>query len=177
MVHIIVASTNPVKINCIKNAFAKMFPDMEHLVEGVSAPSGVSDQPMSIEETIQGARNRAQYIRQARPEADYYAGIEGGLTTDELGQLIGIAWVVILDQQGRESKASTGTFVLPKIMADDIRSGMEMGVAADKLYGTDNIKHNLGTVGALTDGVIDRTEYYTHAAILALIPFKNASRY
>lgn len=104
-------------------------------------------------------------------------GIEGGLTTDEHNNLVAIAWVVITDKNGKESKASTGTFVLPKSMADDVRSGLEMGAAADKLHGTENVKQNLGTVGVLTGGAMDRTAYYTHAAILALIPFKNSELY
>jgi hypothetical protein len=34
-----------------------------------------------------------------------------------------------------------------------------------------NAKHGSGTVGYLTDGMIDRALYYEHALLLALIPW------
>ena len=177
MTSIIVASTNPVKINCIQGAFAQMFPNVEYSVAGLDSPSGVPDQPMGTEQTILGAHNRARFARAQRPEADYVIGIEGGLLTDELGKLVVVAWIVIIDKCGRESKASTGTFVLPKSMADEVKGGLELGAAADKLHGTSNVKQAGGTIGVLTGGVMGRTAYYVHAAILAFIPFKNPELY
>ena len=41
----------------------------------------------------------------------------------------------------------------------------------------ENSKHHDGTVGKLTLGLVDRTSYYEHAAILALIPFINLELY
>lgn len=52
MKKVIVASKNPVKINATQSAFEKMFPDEEFSFEGISVPSGVSDQPMSEDETL-----------------------------------------------------------------------------------------------------------------------------
>jgi non-canonical (house-cleaning) NTP pyrophosphatase len=55
---IVVASTNPVKLQAARSGFARMFPDETFTVEGVCARR--SDQPMSDEETLQGAPSRAQ---------------------------------------------------------------------------------------------------------------------
>ena len=57
---IIVASKNPVKVQAVTTAFELAFPQKMHHVEGIGVPSGVSDQPMSEEETRLGAYNRAQ---------------------------------------------------------------------------------------------------------------------
>jgi non-canonical (house-cleaning) NTP pyrophosphatase len=57
MKKVIVASTNPVKIKTTEMGFAKMFPNETFEVEGVSAESEVSDQPMSEKETLLGATN------------------------------------------------------------------------------------------------------------------------
>ena len=176
MEKVIIASTNPVKINCTKSAFEKLFPEVEFTFEGLNAPSGVPDQPMGTEQTILGARNRALNVRMAKPEADYWVGIEGGII-DEDGDMISQAWVVVINKHGLESKAATGTFKLPKQMAEDIRNGIEMGAAADKLHGTVNVKQDIGTVGLLTHGALNRTDYYVHACLLALIPFKNPGLY
>ena len=48
---------------------------------------------------------------------------------------------------------------------------MELGDADDIVFKRVNSKHGQGTVGKLTNGQIDRTEYYVHALKLALIPW------
>ncbi len=47
---------------------------------GLAAPSGVSEQPMTNYETLTGANNRALYCREEEPGANYWVGVEGGLT-------------------------------------------------------------------------------------------------
>ncbi len=79
MAKIIVASTNPVKIDTTKQGFAQMFPHLSLQVDGISAPSNVSNQPLSERETLTGARNRAKNASKLAPHADYWVGIEDGL--------------------------------------------------------------------------------------------------
>jgi non-canonical (house-cleaning) NTP pyrophosphatase len=68
--------------------------------------------------------------------------------------------------------AKTGSFLLPLKLSDLIlNKKMELGHADDLLFERTNSKHGQGTVGRLTDGRIDRDEYYVHALKLALIPW------
>ena len=69
------------------------------------------------------------------------------------------------------SLAKTGSFMLPSALNNLIKKGMELGDADDKISGRTKSKHGSGTVGYLTDGMIDRSEYYKHALILALVPW------
>jgi inosine/xanthosine triphosphatase len=62
-------------------------------------------------------------------------------------------------------------------MTELIRGGLEMGHATDQLYGMVNSKQKNSSVGVLTDDAIDRTAYYSHALVLALIPFKHPHLY
>ena len=55
-------------------------------------------------------------------------------------------------------------------MAQLVRDGMELGDADDEVMGTVGAKQGAGTVGALTRGVIDRSEYYEPAVVLAMVP-------
>lgn len=167
---IVVASTNPVKIEAARRGFAQMFPDESLTVEGVSVPSGISDQPMSDQETYTGAYNRAHHAQAAQP-GDYHVGIEGGVEALD-GRLLVFAWIVVLggEQQGR---SRTATFILPDEVARLVRQGMELGAADDVVFGRSNSKQANGSVGLLTNDVIDRTDYYAHAVALALIPFLN----
>jgi inosine/xanthosine triphosphatase len=165
---LLIASTNPVKLQAPKEAFSQVF-DTDVEVEGVSVDSGVSDQPMTSDETYQGAWNRLQAIRQ-NPGYDYYVAIEGGVEDTKHG-MESMAWILIADHTGKIGKGKTGTFMLPELVADKLRAGEELGPAMDELHQTENVKQKQGTIGLLTNGNITRTNLYTHAIILALIPF------
>src|SRR5215218_6839967 len=126
---LIVASTNPVKVQSTEHGFTQMFPAETFTAEGIIVPSGVSNQPMSDEETLQGALNRASNARTAQPSAHYWVGIEGGCE-EKHGELWTFAWVVALglisprhegEGQGVRvlmGKARTGAFMLPQEVAN-----------------------------------------------------------
>ncbi|MBZ0287666.1 MAG: DUF84 family protein, partial [Anaerolineae bacterium] len=107
---VLVASTNPVKVQATRNGFERMFPKDHFRVSGTSVPSGVSDQPMSDDETYQGAVNRALAAADRMPEADFYVGIEGGIEDLPNGEMQGFAWIVIYDGE-RIGKSRTATFI------------------------------------------------------------------
>lgn len=173
---VVIASENPAKVRAVEIGFGRMFPDREFIFEKVSVSSGVSDQPMSDDETFAGALFRAQAIRQEINDAAYYVGLEGGL--EDIGEeLHAFAWLVILGPDNLIGKARTSTFVLPQSVADLVRDGKELGEADDMIFGQENSKHHLGAVGILTHGLIDRANYYSEAVVMALIPFKNPELY
>jgi inosine/xanthosine triphosphatase len=181
MTTIIVASTNPVKIAAVKNGFRKMFSDKKFNIEGISVSSSVSHQPRTNVETEKGAVSRVENAKKARPDADYWVGIEGGTSDLPAGRqacqktpdMEAFAWVVIESKEGQVGKGKTGTFLLPPKVAKLIHMGKELGEADDIVFGQTDSKQKMGAVGLLTNNVIDRTTYYTHAVILALIRFKN----
>jgi len=67
--------------------------------------------------------------------------------------------------------------MLPSPMSKLIREGMELGDADDQISGRSKSKHGAGTVGYLTEGMIDRATYYEHALILALVPWIRPDMY
>lgn len=172
---IILASNNPVKIQAALQGFQRMFPAEEFAIRQVSVPSGVSSQPFSDQETYQGASNRVEAAFQREPEADFWVGIEGGVEEED-GQLSAFAWIVIRSKN-RHGRSRSGSFQLPKKLADLIAQGIELGEADDIVFNRSNSKQANGAIGILTGDVIDRTELYQHAVILALVPFKNDDLY
>ncbi|MBL8058077.1 MAG: inosine/xanthosine triphosphatase [Anaerolineales bacterium] len=172
---LVVASANPVKIQAVLAGFQRMFPAQAFTARGLPAESGVSHQPMTDAETRQGARNRAAAARRAAPEADFWAGVEGGCEALD-GQLACFAWVVILGR-AQSGESRTGLFFLPEAVAGLVRQGVELGAADDQVFGRVNSKQGNGAVGLLTGDVIDRLAYYEHAVALALVPFKNPALY
>jgi inosine/xanthosine triphosphatase len=159
MQKIIVASTNPVKINAALSGFKQMFPDNEFSIKGVLVQSGVSDQPIGRDETLQGAYNRLKGIIAAVPDADYWVGIEGGIEVHD-DQMEVSAWIVIQNKAGQTGKGQTGTFVLPPEIAAHIHDGKELGTATDIVFGQTNSKQAGGSIGELTGGLVDRTAHY-----------------
>mmetsp|Transcript_22051 Transcript_22051/g.43821 ORF Transcript_22051/g.43821 Transcript_22051/m.43821 type:complete len:240 (+) Transcript_22051:1-720(+) len=179
---VVVGSTNPVKINSVEQAFKQMFPHAAVVVEGVNVPSGVSDQPMSEKETKTGATNRALHaadsISRTDPDFDaqYAVGLEGGIQSAWEGSPLFdcFAWMAVCDiKKSLTFHARTASFTLPLQICQLVSEGMELGEADDEIFKRVNSKQSDGTVGILSHGNIDRTQYYKHALILALIPLVN----
>jgi len=170
---ILVGSTNPVKIKAVQNAFQQCLPNEHWSIEGLKVNSGVSDQPMSDEETFAGAQYRVGQML-SHP-ADFYVGLEGGLEHFQ-DHVQAFAWIYVKGQN-RDSFARTSTFILPPKIADLVKGGMELGEADDVVFGTDNSKQKMGAVGLLTKGLTDRAQYYEEAVQKALIPYMNPSLY
>ena len=66
---------------------------------------------------------------------------------------------------------------MPIKISNLIKEGYELGDADDIVFKRSNSKQKNGAVGILTDNLINRTDYYSHAIILALIPFTNSKLY
>lgn len=166
---IVIASKNPVKIKAVRGAFRKVFPNKKFEFVGFEVPSGVASQPIGAKETLKGAKNRALKVAKII-KADFYVGLEGGVNKKMNRER---AWMFVLDKNGKSGIASTGTFPLPKEITKLLKSGKELGEAADIVFGYKNSKQGLGAVGLLTNGIVDREKYYRQALILSLIPFTN----
>ncbi|KAF4991785.1 hypothetical protein FGRMN_7625 [Fusarium graminum] len=170
---VIVASNNIPKIKATREGFTQMFSGSCDF-QGVSVDSNVSDQPFSDEETLTGATNRAQNAQKAKPEADFWVGIEGGVESHN-GSICSFAWIVITGKDGKVGKARTAAYFLPEKTCKLLKDGVELGHADDMVFGQTDSKNKQGSVGLLTGGIVDRAAYYTQAVILALIPFRNAT--
>jgi len=194
---IAVGSTNPSKISSVEIAFKQSFPsNINIIITTHSVPSNVSDQPVGDKETKEGAKNRAMAAFHQSQKADFGVGLEGGIEYSDDG-IWCMAWMAIVSNGSDwECKASddnaipspnkkeilcsyskTAAFLLPPQISTLVKSGMELGDADDQVFQRVNSKHRGGTVGILTNGLIDRSLYYDHAIKLALIPWIRPSLY
>ncbi len=131
--------------------------------------SGVAAQPWGHEETLLGARNRIEQLREIAPQAALWMAIEGGVVEEPTLGLVAMAWVVVQRAQ-REGVAQSASFVLPEAVAHWLRQGVELGDAMDRVTGEHNIKQGQGAVGVLTQGRVSRQDLYCPAVQLAMIP-------
>lgn len=169
---IIVGSKNPVKLNATKNAFSNFFKDVE--VQGVDINSGVSDMPLTREETKKGAINRAK--KSLELGADYGVGIEGGVHEEEHGMFL-FGMVAIMDKEKNLGLAGSEGFLLPEKIAARIRNGEELGPVMDEITGMQNVKQNNGAIGYFTKDHVTRTNSFEQSINLALVRFVNKDLY
>jgi inosine/xanthosine triphosphatase len=170
-----IASSNPVKIAAALEGFQQMFPGEPFEAISIYTRGSVSLQPMSDEETLRGAEERAGQAKLLRPELDYWVGIEGGCADWPVG-MGAFAWVVILDEH-HCGRGRSGEFFLPEKVAELVRAGVELGEADDRVFSRNNSKQGNGAIGLLTNDIIDRKSLYIPAVVFALIPFKNPELY
>jgi len=172
---VLVASRNPVKVGAVEQAFRRAFPSAPLQLQGLAAPSGVRDQPMTDEETLLGARNRMGFIKAQRPEADFWVAIEGGVRPTAAG-MEAFGWMAVQHRQ-RESCTRSATFQLPSAAVRALRSGEELGPVMDRLVDETGTKAKGGAVGLLSNGLVTRTSLYVQPLLLALIPFLQEELY
>ncbi len=171
--HIAIGSTNPVKQNAAQQVLRLVFPDATFA--GIAVASGVSHQPMDEAETRQGAINRARAARQAL-YADLGIGLEGGVQETEFGMFT-CAWCAIVNSNGKVGLGGSSAVQLPLAVAAAVRQGQELGLAMDEFCATTGIKHGLGAIGVLTNGLSSRQAAYQHLLELALAPFVRSDWY
>jgi len=169
---VVIGSENPSKLQAVQMGFNSVFPERDFVFLTAEVSSGVSSQPMGSQETLTGARNRAFHARETLPEADYWVGLEGGLSTLNNGEesLAAYSWIYIAGKKNA-GFARSASYILPEKIAELIRQGVEQGEADDIVFGRKNSKQASGGVGLLTKDLITRAELYAMAVKLALIPF------
>jgi len=171
----VVGSTNPVKVNAVKSAIKKMlkFSDSDFHVIAVGVESGVPDQPITLDDIILGATNRAERAMQKIPEASLSFGIEAGITKmpRTITGYIDFAVCVTLDEEGRKTIGFSPGFEYPPFVIKKIfDEKKEVGQIFDELLGEKDVKKKIGAIGILTGGIIPRELFVELSVIMALVP-------
>jgi len=161
------STTSDSKIRATQAVCSRVYPKAE--VVAVPVASAVAAQPTSDEETVRGAFHRAREARRAA-DADLGVGIEGGVHRDRWGVWM-CAWVAAVDRGGREGLSCGVRFRLPEWMASRALAGEELGAIVDTLLGQGDAHEELGAIGLLTRGLVDRQAALEQAVAAALIPF------
>jgi inosine/xanthosine triphosphatase len=139
-------------------------------IVGISVPSGVSNMPMSFDEIVIGAKNRAKAALESL-DADYGVGLEGGLDDTDFGTFL-MGFVAIIDRSGRWGySGGEGLYMPEKIVRMVKESGRELGEVMDEIRGQENTKQHDGCVGYFTDNLIDREKSFEYPTICALSRF------
>lgn len=163
-----VGSQNPVKLEAINQAFNLYFDEIE--IIPVIVDSGVQPFPMSHQETLTGAKNRAQEAWEADTSVNYAVGIEAGVFSIETSFLVqGFAAIKKDDEVGLG--CSVAFEVSPNIITKIDPSSDRSKQTIEQILGRSNIFHQEGVVGVLTQNQLTRTRILRDAVICALPRF------
>ncbi len=174
---IFVGSTNPVKLNATIIAASETWPEV--VVQGFDVTSGVSEQPITDQETKQGAINRAQQAlikglgatptkKSHNGQETLGMGLEGGVFIDDEDQMWTTVWGAVVDQEEQVFLGNGARFKVPSLVAQEILAGGEMGPFMADYCQVPSLKTREGLIGVVTKNFVDRTEEYATIAKLVL---------
>jgi len=169
---IIICTENKAKIQAIEEVFNQVWSNIKMISQKFS--SNVSDQPLTEEEGIEGAINRAKNAKLKYSDADYCVGMEGYVDTNKYGMfLAGI--VAVIDKDGKIGIGSSAKMQLPTFIQKRIEEGEELGPLIKNLMNDieGNIRQYDGTNGILSKGLYDRVDEFKDAAKCALARFQS----
>lgn len=168
---IAIGSKNPAKIEAVRLAFEKVWPEKKFEFIGVEVSSGVTNQPMSDTESLKGATTRAKKALKTL-RADYGVGLEGGLQKVS-GIWLEYGMAVVINKKGEIGVGSSPRIEVPKKVIKLVKEGRELGDVGDILFGIPNLKQKQGYFGEMTKGHITRSFGYSQGVIMALVRFLN----
>ena len=166
---IMVGSNNPNKINAVREAFS-LFDHFDGArFESVSAESGVSDQPLGLDETISGARQRSIH---AHGRCDFSVGLESGMipVPHTMNGFMNVSACVIYN--GRDYFTGLGpAFELPEAIVRlvvDKKLELDEAIFQSGFSSNPRIGYSEGIIGILTLGRVTRKDYMVPAVTMAL---------
>ena len=177
-IRINVASKNQMKVEAVREVVPLYDLLRGAEVVSVEAKSDVSEQPRSLEETIQGAINRA---KSAFNSCTYSVGIESGImpVPHTKTGFMDFSACVIYDGKNCHLGLSSA-FEFPIAVTKMIN---EQGLDANEAFYNSGLTKNKkigsseGAIGLLTKNRVTRKEYTKQAIMMALIHLENRGLY
>lgn len=173
-----VGTKNPVKISAVAEIIKDYEKYKDAEIVSVEAESLISEQPLSIDETIQGAMNRA---RNCFSSCELSIGLESGLMkvpNTKTGFMDFTCCAIFDGKQFHLGLSSAFEFpvkVVEKIFNEKIDSSSafhKLGLSKNNYVG-----YAEGIIGVLTKGRLNRKQYTQQALRTAFIHLENPELY
>jgi inosine/xanthosine triphosphatase len=194
--NLIVGTENPIKIKAVENVFTKYFPQEPIAIQSVKVNSEVSNQPIGLNNVIDGAINRAKHALkyfikhiskseiQDNPSQNktlYAIGIESGLIQipSTISGYLAFQYSAIIDQEKNLSIGTSPGWEYPSQIVNQLltNSSLEMGTIMADLSGDKKIKYKEGAIGYFTQNKLNRLDITEMSIEMAIIPHINKKFY
>jgi inosine/xanthosine triphosphatase len=140
--------------------------------------------PLSDNELMAGAQERAEAVRQAlRSEgtsADLYVGLEGGFHSLQVNgrwHTFLRGWAYVMDAERGYFGASPSVTVPSSLARRVIDGGLELGQVIDEVAGEHDVRSRQGAWGVFSRDLLTRSMSFEAALIAAFAPFYNVKLY
>jgi non-canonical (house-cleaning) NTP pyrophosphatase len=133
---VMMSTTSVLKHTAVSRAFRKVGISVQ--VDGMKVPSGVAEQPSTMDETYEGAMNRHRALKEQASDADYFVTIESGLHKIHANHSLFGCNALIVEKAGQELKLGMDIDIeFPKEMLDRVPSEYpDIGVLVQEEFGS-----------------------------------------
>ena len=187
---IAVASNNIPKVSACKKVINNLKNELssDENIEIINRKieSDVGAMPLSLDDLMNGAKNRAKKIFKLLKEENrfptYSIGMEGGFflkyspcRNSPVAFLQ--SWSYVYDGE-KGYWGSSGAIEVPQNIFSKISdTGKELSEIIDDIADVENVRSKQGTVGVLTNNRITRQDFFESALLFAFAPFFNSEMY
>ncbi len=145
-IKIAVGTTSEHKLGFLKEVLDEL--EITNFVEilPVKAPSEVSEQPITEEETKKGSINRAKSALKYAKGADFGLGVEAGYNKNKENKYEIFCYATIVGLEGNKTSSISHKFPLPRFHHEKVETGKYLGEHVKEYYqDTDHpVKNYLG---------------------------------
>jgi len=186
---IAVGSSRKPKVEAVRDALGLIGPYLgagsEFDLVPLEVPSGVRHTPLSREDLMVGARQRAEALGRIAAERGepwkYFVGLEGGLDVIHEGTKRWVfleSWAYVCDDSARGAFGRSGAVLVPELLSRRVvDEGVELSQAIDEFAGGRGIRDAQGAWGVLSRDLITRQDAFRVAVISAFAPFFNRAAF
>ena len=187
-----IATENKAKVSACHTAFKKLrktfknyFTSEVHFIS-IAAQSSVAEMPLTLNELLDGARNRALFVYKKLSSEnnipEFVIGMEGGVfRTHHFNNHSDCAllqnWVYTYNGKTGFFGSSPGLPLPHKISRALYEQKRELAEVIDTISGKQDVRSNEGAFGILTENLLSRSEAFETAVINSIIPFLNTKYY
>ncbi len=168
---IVLWTQSPPKVQAIESATKKCIYFENDTIEiiPVKASSWISDMPLSLEENILWAKNRALHAKELS-SGDLFIWMEWGTTLiGEDAFLFGVVYIISKD--GQENYGISNMMKLPKIFQKRLyENGEELWPVLEEITWNLDARKQNGAFGAWSDNMLTRSDQF-ELAFLSAVPF------
>jgi len=171
---IAVGTKNPAKLDGVRRAFSKYYPDIE--LRPVDSSSVAKAQPRGLDEMTAGATARAKFAL-SKAGGDFGVGVEAGIFT--IGDVYFDNQVAaVADKSGKVSLGHSAGYMLPREDMEKLfAEGRELERWAEEVSGIREVGDKGGLIQHLTKGKMTRTDLTEQCVVTALIPWLHRDTY
>ncbi|MCA9553805.1 MAG: DUF84 family protein [Myxococcales bacterium] len=170
-----VGSVNPVKVAAVQEVLQTMARFTDAVLMPSAAASGVSEQPLSLEETFRGAEGRARAALAHAGGHGLALGLEDGMypcpTDPERYLNVCVACAV---EAERVHFGCSSAFMYPDAVVRLVleqKMDVSQALKAAGLTAHPKVGADVGAIGLLSKGRLVRKDYTKQALVAALLPW------